>query len=92
MEMEIEKLEKKEKNENEEDEEDREINRILCKAAIVQAMYAVYEDRVNWDIILLIDDLEGFGKTMVYLPKSCLDRNKLLEFIEEVKKRNIHGD
>jgi hypothetical protein len=80
-------LEKRE--EENEDEEDKRTDRILCKAVAVQALYAVYEDRFDWDIVLIIDDLEGFGKTMIYLPKNCLDRNKLLEFIEEVKKKEV---
>jgi hypothetical protein len=82
------KLEKIE-NEDEEDEEDKRIDRILCKAVAVQALYAVYEDRFDWDIMLVIDDLEGFGKTVINIPKDCLNKQRLLEFIEEIKKKEV---
>ena len=78
----------KREEENEDEEEDR-THRILCKAVVVQALYAVYEDRVDWNIMLFIDDLSGFGMTVVILPKYVLDKQKLLEFIEEVKKKEV---
>ena len=71
------------------EEEDKRIQRILCKAIIVQALYAVFENQTSWDIMLFIDDLMGFGKTVVTLPKDCLNKQRLLEFIEEIKKREV---
>ena len=71
------------------DEEEDRTHRILCKAVVVQALYAVYEDRVSWDVVLIVDDLAGFGKTAVRLPRDCLDKQKLYKFIEEIKKKEV---
>jgi hypothetical protein len=71
----------------EENEDDR-IHRILSKAIVIQALYAaVIENRVNWELLLCIDDLTGFGKTIIFLPKTCLDRQRVLEFIDEVRRK-----
>ena len=63
------------------------MDRILSKVVVIQALYAVYNNEINWDIVLFIDDLGGFGKTIISLPKNCLNKQELEKYIEEIKKR-----
>jgi len=65
------------------------MDRILSKVVVVQALYAVYNNEVNWDVVLVVDDLAGFGKTIVKLPKDCLDKQKLLEFIKCLQEKKV---
>ena len=82
-------VEERNELEKREEEEDDRTHRILSKAVIVQALYAVSREEVDWNIMLFIDDLSGFGMTVVILPKYVLDKQKLLEFIEEIKKKEV---
>jgi len=67
-------------------ENDRE-NDILAKVITVQALRAVLENEYSWNIVVIIDDLGEFGKTILFLPKECLNREKLRDYIEEIIKK-----
>ena len=71
-------------------ENDRE-NDILAKVITVQALRAVLQDEFTWNVIVVIDDLGEFGKTVIPLPKECLNKEKLRDYIEEIKKKKV-GD
>ena len=62
-------------------------NDILAKVITVQALRAVLEDEYTWNIIVVIDDLGEFGKTIIRLPKNCLNKDCLRDYIEEIIKK-----
>ena len=62
-------------------------NDILAKVITVQALRAVLENEYSWNIVVIIDDLGEFGKTILFLPKECLNREKLRDYIEEIIKK-----
>jgi len=62
-------------------------NDILAKVITVQALRAVLEDEYTWNIIVVIDDLGEFGKTIICLPKNCLNKDCLRDYIEEIIKK-----
>jgi hypothetical protein len=72
-----------------EEEDNDDIDAILSKAVVIQRLYAVYDDEINWDIVVVVDDLVGLGKTVIYLPKACLNKEELRKYIEEVKKKKV---
>ena len=63
------------------------MDRILSKVVVIQALYAVYNNEINWDVMLVVDDLAGFGKTIICLPKNCLNKDCLRDYIEEIIKK-----
>jgi hypothetical protein len=81
MKMEIEEK----KNREEEDENDR-VCRILGKAVVTRDLNLVLNDEENWRLIILLDFYE-FSKIFMEIPKECLDKQKLKEFIESFRAR-----
>ena len=65
------------------------VDKILSKVVVIQALYAVCNNEINWDVVLVVDDLAGFGKTMITLPKDCLDKRKLMEFIKCLQEKKV---
>jgi hypothetical protein len=83
--MEIERREELEKRE-EEDEDEDEVCRILGKAVVTRDLNLVLNDEENWRLIILLDFYE-FSKIFMEIPKECLDKQKLKEFIESFRAR-----
>jgi hypothetical protein len=76
-----EKLEKREEEDNED-----EVCRILGKAVVVRDLNLVLNDEENWRLVILLDFYE-FSKIFMEIPKECLDKQKLREFIESFRAR-----
>jgi hypothetical protein len=85
MKMEIEEKKNIEEENEEEDEDDR-VCRILGKAVVTRDLNLVLNDEENWKLIVLLDFYE-FSKIFMEIPKECLDKQKLKEFIESFRAR-----
>jgi hypothetical protein len=83
-EAEIKKIEK-----SEEREENDDVQAILAKAVVLQALYGVLNDEYSWEVMVMLDDLAGFGKTVIPLPKTCLNKEEFGKYIEEIKKKKV---
>jgi hypothetical protein len=81
MEMEME-----DKKVVEEENEDDRVCRILGKAVVNRDLHLVLNDEENWKLIVLLDFYE-FSKIYMEIPKECLDKQKLKEFIESFRAR-----
>jgi len=68
-----------------EEDEDRDVTAIIRKGVVVRDLFEVLEGE-NWKLIVLLDFYE-FSKIYMEIPRECLDRQKLREFIEEFKAR-----
>jgi hypothetical protein len=82
----VERIEE-EKIEEEEKEDDDRTHRLLSKAVVIQALYAIIEDKFDWKLLICVDDLSGFGRTVIFLPRDCLNKQRLQEFIDEVRNK-----
>ena len=67
------------------------VHLILAKAVVIQALYAILENEFQWDIVAVVDDLAGFGKTAILLPKECLNKQEVQKYIQEIKQKKV-GD
>jgi hypothetical protein len=82
-------MEKVEIKKIERENEENDVDAILAKAVVIQALYAVLDDERNWDIMVVVDDLAGFGKTVISIPRSCLDKKELEKYIQEIKQKKV---
>jgi hypothetical protein len=75
-----------EERKREEEDEDKDVIEILRKAVVVRDLFEVLEGEGNWRLIVLLDFYE-FSKIYIEIPRECLDKQKLREFIESFKAR-----
>jgi len=75
------------KLEEEKNGENDNVHAMLSKAVVILALHGVIRDEIGWNIVVVVDDLVGFGKTVIPLPKSVLNKQELEKYIEEIKKR-----
>jgi hypothetical protein len=84
-------MELKKELEEEKNGENDNVDAMLSKIVVIQALHRICEDDIDWSIVAIVDDLVGFGKTVISLPKNVLNKQELEKYIEEIKKKKV-GD